>query len=209
MLLPIAGEKLAKEAPAKKPAAKLQRKSAQSGSAAMMQFAPSAERSGLPEMERVGSEFPGHGVHVALACFKRNLLGEHDVSDRQSADRQETQSFLQAASFVDLAHVHRGPGMNPVPPSAVASDNIEIALPAEHLALRWRKPLPQQPQRPTLRRALGAVPDEEGSRRPHAGAAARRPPSKAEHSRAGYPPTSLGKKIVSPAVGSKDRRCEA
>jgi hypothetical protein len=136
-MLPIAGKKPAKEAAAKKTTSKAQRKSAQSGSAApTTRSAPSAERSGLSEMETVRSEPSGHGAHLALACFQRDLLGEHDVSDRQSADRHETQPLLQATSFVDLAHVHRGPGVDPVPLSAVASDDFEVALPGELLPLR-------------------------------------------------------------------------
>jgi hypothetical protein len=151
--------------------------------AAMTRSAPSAERSGLPEMETIRSEPPGHGAHYAFACFQRDLLREHNVSDRQSADRHETQPLLQATTFVDLAHVHRGPDVDPVPLSAVASDNLEVALPGELLPLRRRQPLSQQPQRPALRRALSAVPNEKGSRRSHAGAATQRRRSKAEHGR--------------------------
>jgi hypothetical protein len=68
--------------------------------------ARSAERSGLPEMETVRSEPPGYGAHLAFVCFQRDLLGEHNVSDRQSADRHEAQPLLQTAFLVDLAHVH-------------------------------------------------------------------------------------------------------
>jgi hypothetical protein len=99
--------------------------------------------------------------------------------------------------------------MRPTPDAYVASDDLEVALPGELLPLRRRQPFSQEPQRPALRRALDAVPDEEGSRRSHEGAAARRPLSKAEHGRkSDYPPTTLGKKRVSSAVGSNDRICE-
>src|SRR5258705_217216 len=121
------------------------------------QSAQSAERSGLPEMETIRSEPPGHGAHLAFACFQRDLLREHNVSDRQSADRHETQSLLQATPLVDLAHVHRGPDVDPVPLSAVASDNLEVALPGELLPLRRRQPLSQQPQRPALPLAITAL----------------------------------------------------
>jgi hypothetical protein len=98
--------------------------------------------------------------------------------------------------------------VDPVSLSAVAPD-LEVALPGELLLLRRRQPFPQEPQRPPLRRALGAVPDEEGSRRSLAGAVTWREGSKTEHRRkADYPPTSLGKKTVSSAFGSNDRICE-
>ena len=128
----------------------------------------------MPEMETIRSEPPGHGPHLALACFQRDLLREHNVSDRQGADRHETQPLLRATSLVDLAHVHRGTDVDPVPLSAVASDNLEVALPGELLPLRRRQPLSQQPQRPALRRALSAVPNEKGPRRSYAGSATRR-----------------------------------
>jgi len=94
-------------------------------------------------METVRSEPPGHGAHLAFACFQRDLLGEHNISDRQGADRHETQPLLQATSFVDLAHVHRGPGVDPVPPSAVASDDLKVAPSAELLPLARRQPFSQ------------------------------------------------------------------
>lgn len=60
-------------------------------SAATMQL--SAERPALPEMETIWSELPRDGKHLGFACFQRDLLGEHDVSDRQSANWHETQSL--------------------------------------------------------------------------------------------------------------------
>src|SRR5258708_8035622 len=107
----------------------------------MTRSAPSAERSGLPEMETIRSEPPGHGAHLAFACFQRDLLREHNVSDRQSADRHETPPLLHATPFVDLAHVHRCPNMDPLPLSAVASDNLEVTLPCALLPLRPPQPL--------------------------------------------------------------------
>jgi hypothetical protein len=94
-------------------------------------------------METVRREPPGHSAYVDFTCFQRDLLGEHDVSDRQTADRHETQTMLQAASFVDLAYVDRSPGVDPVMLSAIASDNLEIAFPGELLSLRRRQPFPQ------------------------------------------------------------------
>jgi hypothetical protein len=132
-------------------------------------------------METVRSEPSGHSPHVAFARFQGDLLGEHDVSDRKSADRHETQPFLQATSFVDLGHVHRSPGVDPVSLSAVASDDLKVTPPDELLSLRRRQPSSQEQQRPALRRPLGAVPDEENSRRSLAGAATWRQRSKAEH----------------------------
>src|SRR5437867_4492344 len=108
-----------------------------------MRSAASAERSGLSEMEIVRSEPAGHGPRLVLACLQRDLLGEHDISNRQRADRHETQPLLQKTSFVDLAHVHRGPGVDPVPLSAVASDDLKVAPSAELLQLPPRKPFSQ------------------------------------------------------------------
>ncbi len=42
------------------------------------------------EHEAGRSEPSGHLERAAFATFQRNLLGEHDVSDRQLAQRQET-----------------------------------------------------------------------------------------------------------------------
>lgn len=91
-------------------------------------------------METVRSEPPSHSAHLAFACLQRDLLGAHHISDRQSADRPETQPLLQATPFVDLAHVHRGPGVDPVPLSAVASDDFKVAPSAELLPLARRQP---------------------------------------------------------------------
>jgi len=99
-------------------------------------------------MEIGRSEPPGHGAHLGLGCFESDLLGEHDVSDRQGADRHEAQPILQATSFIDFAHVHGGPCVDAVPLSAVATDDFEIALPGELLSLRRRQPFPQQSKRP-------------------------------------------------------------
>jgi hypothetical protein len=49
-----------------------------------------AKRPGAAEQETGGSEPSGYCEHAALARFKRDLLGQHDVSDRQIAVRQET-----------------------------------------------------------------------------------------------------------------------
>jgi hypothetical protein len=53
-------------------------------------YAPSAERSGLPEMETVRSEPPGHGAHLAFVCFQCDFLGQHNVADWQTTNRHET-----------------------------------------------------------------------------------------------------------------------
>src|SRR5260370_33118761 len=65
--------------------------------------APSAKRPALPERETVRNEVSGDGERSALGSFQRDLLGQHDVSARQLAQRQETQPTLRAAFSVDLA----------------------------------------------------------------------------------------------------------
>src|SRR5258708_33633337 len=43
------------------------------------QSAPSAERSGLPEMETIRTDPPGHATHPAFPCFQRDLLRAHNL----------------------------------------------------------------------------------------------------------------------------------
>jgi hypothetical protein len=40
-------------------------------------------------METARSELPGYGERLGFACFQRDLLGQHDISDRQTADWHE------------------------------------------------------------------------------------------------------------------------
>ena len=56
--------------------------------------------------------------------FQRDLLGQHDVSDRQIAHRQKTQPKRRTAVSIDLADVRRGARIDPVPLAGVAADEI-------------------------------------------------------------------------------------
>ena len=98
----------------------------------------SSEGSRLPEIKTVGNEPFSHSAHLTFACFQCDLLSEHNITDRQTADGHETQSLLPATSFVNLAHVHRGPGMDPVSLSAVTTDDLEVTFSRELLPLCWR-----------------------------------------------------------------------
>src|SRR6476620_1726453 len=93
-------------------------------------------------------------AHLAFACFQCDFLGEHNVSDWQTTNWHETQPVLDTASFVDLADVDGGPGIDSVPLSAVAPDDLEVTLSCELLALRLRQPFSQHPQGPPLGRGL-------------------------------------------------------
>ena len=156
----------------------------------------------------IRDEALGHCERAALGAFQRDLLGQHDVSDRQLAHRQKTQPECRAAAFIELADVRRGACIDPVPLAGVAADDLEIAFFGELRPLAWRQPLPQQPEGSAFRSSLHAVPGEEGPCGPPARALtwARRP--KAQHDAADQPPTSLGKNTVSSALGSNDRTCE-
>ena len=64
------------------------------------------------------------------------------------------------AFFVDLADVRHGARIDPVLLAGVATDDFEISLFRELRPLRRRQPLPQKPQGPAFRSALGAKSDE-------------------------------------------------
>jgi hypothetical protein len=68
-------------------------------------------------------------AHLALTRFQRDLLSEHDVADRQGADGYETEPRLWTTFFVDLTYVHRGACVNSITPSAIASNDLEVAFP--------------------------------------------------------------------------------
>jgi hypothetical protein len=92
----------------------------------------------LPEIRTVRYESLANSARLAFACFQSDFLGEHNVANRQRADRHETQTLPPAASVVDLAYVHRGPGMDSVSPSGLAADNLKVSFPGKLLTLRWR-----------------------------------------------------------------------
>jgi hypothetical protein len=50
----------------------------------------SAKKTASPERESIRHECFGDREHAALEVFQRDLLGEHDVSDRQFAQWEET-----------------------------------------------------------------------------------------------------------------------
>src|SRR5215813_6355495 len=130
-----------------------------------------------------------------------NLLGTHDVSDRQFAHRAETQPERRTAPFVELTDVRGGAGVDPILLTGLAADDLEIALDCELRPLGRRQPVTQKAQRPALRSALGAVVDEESSYGSDARAFAGPRRRQAQRDAADHPPTSLGKNTVSSAVG--------
>jgi hypothetical protein len=164
----------------------------------------SAEKPSSSE-RAIRDETSGHCERVVLGAFQRDLLGQHDVADRQLAHRQKTQPERRTAALIELADIRRGACMDPVPLAGVAADDLETALFGELRPLDRRQPLPQQPQGSALRSSLHAVPDEEGPCSPPARALTRARRPKAQHDQ---PPTSLGKNTVSSALGSNDRTCE-
>ena len=126
-----------------------------------MRFWRSAKKSASPEHEAVRNESSGHGQRTALAAFQRDFLGEHDVSNRQLAERPETQAAPWAAFVVELADVRHDARINPVLLSGLAADDFEISAFCELRPLDRRQPLPQKPQGSTFRIFLRAVSDEE------------------------------------------------
>src|SRR5882724_625345 len=168
----------------------------------------SAKKPSWPEHENVRNESSGHREGAALAAFQCDLLGEHDVSDRQLAYRPETQAEPRAAFFVDLADVRHRARIDPVLLAGLATDDFEISSFRELRPLRRRQPIPQEPQGPALRSSLGAVSDEQSLYGAFARAFVRPRRREAQHGATDYPPTSLGKNTVSSAFGSNDRICE-
>lgn len=122
-----------------------------------------------PEYETGRCEPSGHLERAVLAAFQRDLLGKHNISDRQITTRHETQAARRAPLFVDFADVRRRARVDPILPASLATDDLEIAFSRELRTLDRREPLPQELQRAALRSSLGAVSDEEslnGSRAP-------------------------------------------
>lgn len=76
----------------------------------------------------IWGESSSRSESVALGAFQRDLLGQHDVPDRQIAHRQKTQPQCRAAAFIELADIGRGACMDPVPLAGVAADDLETAL---------------------------------------------------------------------------------
>ncbi|WP_461623367.1 hypothetical protein [Bradyrhizobium sp. 25ACV] len=101
-------------------------------------FAALTEKAISPEHETSRNEFSGDLKRAAFAAFQRNLLGEHDVSDRQIATRRETQAARRAALLVDLADVRRRARVDPILPAGVATDDLEIAFSRELCTLGRR-----------------------------------------------------------------------
>ena len=76
----------------------------------------------------IWGESSSRSESVALGAFQRDLLGQHDVPDRQIAHRQKTQPKRRTAVFIDLADVRRSARIDPVPLAGVAADDLETAL---------------------------------------------------------------------------------
>ena len=93
----------------------------------------------------------------------------------------ETRPELRAASLAKLADIRRGASIDPVLSAGFAADHFEIPALRQLRPLRWRQPFPQEPQRSTFRRCLGAVSDEESPDRSPARAFAGSRPSVAPH----------------------------
>jgi hypothetical protein len=93
----------------------------------------------------IRDESPGHCERAGLGVFQRDLLGQHDVPDRQLAHRHKTQSERRMAALIELADIRHSARMDPVPLAGVAADDLETALFGELLPLARRQPLPQQP----------------------------------------------------------------
>ena len=136
-------------------------------------FRDSAKKTSSPRHESVRLESSGHREGAALAAFQRDLLGEHDVSDRKLAERPEAEAEPWPAFFVDLADVRHGARIDPVLFAGLATDDFEISIFCELRPLDRRQPLPQKPQGPAFRSSLGAVSDEESPYRSLARAFAR------------------------------------
>lgn len=106
---------------------------------ATQHFSPMSKRGPLrstkepasPEHETGRCEPPGHLERAVLAAFQRDLLGKHNISDRQITTRHETQAARRVPLFVDLADVRRRALVDPILPASVATDDLEIALSRE------------------------------------------------------------------------------
>lgn len=133
------------------------------------------------EKEFAGGEFSGHCKGAALTAFKGDLLGQHDVSDRQISPGQETQPDLRATIFVDLADVRRGSGIDPVSVASVAADHVEIAAMGVLRPLRRREPTAKELQRAPLWGALCAMSNVESLRGSHSRALNGRDGEKRKH----------------------------
>jgi hypothetical protein len=79
----------------------------------------------------------GYLQRALLAAFQRDLLGKHNVSDRQITTRHETQAAHRAALFIHLADIRRCSRVDPVLPTSVATDDLKIALSRELCSLGW------------------------------------------------------------------------
>jgi len=117
----------------------------------------SAKKPAFPEHESVRLNLLATTEGAALAALQRDLLGEHDVSDRQLAHRLEARANPWAAFFVDFADVRQGARIDPASLAGVAADDLEIAAFRQPCSLRRRQPLSQKPQRPAFRSFFGAV----------------------------------------------------
>ncbi|WP_333939037.1 MFS transporter [Bradyrhizobium sp. CCBAU 11386] len=105
---------------------------------------PSEDRCGStkgptsPEHETSRCEPSGHLERVVLAAFQRDLLGKHNISDRQIATRHETQAAHRAPLFVDLADVRRRARVDPILPASIAAGDLEVTLFRERCTLGRR-----------------------------------------------------------------------
>ena len=91
-------------------------------------FRPRSVKKPRSPERAIRNESSGHCECAALAAFQRDLLGQHDVPDRQIAHRQKTQPKRRTAVFIDLADVRRSARTDPVLLASVAAADVEIAL---------------------------------------------------------------------------------
>jgi hypothetical protein len=125
-----------------------------------------SKRAGPAEQETAGSELSGYCERAALARFERDLLGQHDVSNRKAANGQETQADPWTAVFADLADIRSRSRIDSVAVARVAADYLEITLLRELPPLDRREVMPQQ-QRASFRSPLGTVSNEQRLCSPH------------------------------------------
>lgn len=112
------------------------------------------KRAGPAEQETAGSELSGYCERAALARFKRDLLGQHDVSNRKVAYGQETQADLWATVFADLADIRSRSRIDSVAVARVAADHLEITRLRELPPLEGREAMPQHADGPLARRSF-------------------------------------------------------
>ena len=73
-------------------------------------------------------KFVRHVQRATLVGLQRNFLRQHDVACDQITFRRKAPTNTWTAGAVELVDVHRRAVANPVSLSAVAADDLKIAL---------------------------------------------------------------------------------